>query len=81
MGVRRLLGRKVSVEQMLEFGLWVGVVHVLIGLGVTVANYDAVRRLQLGLQPLLLAGSEVASFGLTTLMWPLVLLGSAVCTI
>jgi len=77
--VRRLLSRKVSVGAMLEFGLWWGLVHVLIGLVWTFLNYDTVTRLVGPLQTLLPAGAELAAFGLTTLLWPLMLLSSALC--
>ena len=77
--VRRLLSRKVSIGAMLEFGLWLGLVHVLIGLVWTFLHYDTVTRLEVQLQTLLPAGAELAGFGLTTLLWPLMLLASAVC--
>ena len=77
--VRRLLSRKVSIGAMLEFGLWLGLVHVLIGLVWTFIHYDTVMRLEGQLQTLLPAGAELAAFGITTVLWPLVLLASAVC--
>lgn len=77
--VRRLLSRKVSIGAMLEFGLWLGLVHVLIGLVWTFIHYDTVTRLEGQLQTLLPAGAELAAFGITTLLWPLVLLASTVC--
>ena len=72
MRVRRLLSRKVSIGAMLEFGLWLGLVHVLIGLVWTFLHYDTVTRLEVQLQTLLPAGAELAGFGL-------MLLASAVC--
>ena len=77
--LRRLLSRKVSIGAMLEFGLWLGLVHVLIGLVWTFMHYDTVTRLEGQFQTLLPAGAELAAFGITTLLWPLVLLASAVC--
>jgi hypothetical protein len=79
MRVRRLLSRKVSVGAMFEFGLWLGLLHVVIGLVWTFLHYDAVTRLEVELQTLLPAGAEVAAFGLTTLLWPLLLLASVGC--
>ena len=77
--VRRLLSHKVSIGAMLEFGLWLGLVHVLIGLVWTFIHYDTVTHLEGQLQTLLPAGAELAAFGITTLLWPLVLLASTVC--
>jgi len=77
--VRRLLSRKVSIGAMLEFGLWCGLLHVVIGLVLTFLHYDSVTRLGAQLQTMLPAGGELAAFGVHTLLWPLVLLASAVC--
>ena len=77
--VRRLLSRKVSVEAMMEFGLWVGLAHVVVGVVWTMVHFDTVTQLEVALQPLLPAGAELVAFGLTTLLWPLIFLASAVC--
>ena len=77
--VRRLLSRKVSVEAMMEFGLWAGLAHVVVGVVWTTVHFDTVTQLEAALQPLLPAGAELAAFGLTTLLWPLMFLVSAVC--
>lgn len=76
---RRLLSRKVSIGAMLEFGLWVGLAYIVIGLGWTFLNYDAVGRIETELTPLLPAGADVLAFGLTTALWPAMLLASVVC--
>jgi amino acid transporter len=77
--VRRLLSRKVSIGAMVEFGLWLGLVHVVIGLFWTFLHYDSVTQLGGELQPLFPAGAELVAFGVTTLLWPLMLLASVVC--
>ena len=77
--VRRLLSRKVSVESMVEFLLWAGLVHVLIGLVYAFIHFETVERLEHGLRPLIPAGPEVAAFGLTTLLWPYMVIASALC--
>jgi hypothetical protein len=79
MPLRRLLSRKVSVESMLEFALWMGLVHILIGLVWAFIHFESVTRLEGGLRPLLPAGAEVAAFGLTTLLWPLMIVASEFC--
>jgi hypothetical protein len=77
--VRRLLSCKVSVEAMLEFLLWAGLVHVLIGLAWSFIHFETVERVEDGLRPLIPAGPEVAAFGLTTLLWPYMAIASTLC--
>ena len=77
--VRRLLSRKVSVEAMIEFGLWAGLAHVVVGVVWTMVHFDTVTQLEVALQPLLPAGAELVAFGLTTVLWPLMFLASVFC--
>jgi hypothetical protein len=77
--MRRLLSRKVSLGAMLEFGLWMGLVHVIVGLVWTFLHYDTVTRLGDQWQTLVPAGAELVAFGVTTLLWPLMLIASVVC--
>jgi hypothetical protein len=79
MRIRRLLSRKVSVESMLEFMLWAGLVHVLIGLAWSFIHFETVERLEDGLRLLVPAGAEVVAFVLTTMLWPMMLIASALC--
>lgn len=79
--VRRLLSHRVSIAAMLEFGLWAGLAHVLIGMVWTFVNYDAVTRIETQLQPLLPAGADLVAFGVTTLLWPMMLIASVLCGI
>lgn len=76
---RRLLSRRASVAAMLEFGMWVGLAHVLIGVGWTLLHYDAVARMESELQTILPAGADLVAFGSTTLLWPLLLIAGTVC--
>ena len=77
--VRRLLSRKASVAAMLEFGLWIGLAHVLIGMVWTFLNYDTVARLGADLQTWFPAGPELVAFGVATLLWPLLLIAELWC--
>ena len=77
--VRRLLSRKASVEAMMEFGLWAGLAHVVVGVVWTMVHFDTVTQLDVALQPLLPAGAELVAFGLTTVLWPLMFLASVFC--
>lgn len=77
--MRRLLSRKASVAAMLEFGLWVGLVDVLIGLVWTFLHYDSVTRMGAALQAMFPAGAELVAFVVTTLLWPLLLIAGPLC--
>jgi hypothetical protein len=77
--VRRLLGRKVSIEAMIEFGLWMAIPHILIGVLWSFMNYETVVAIEKQLTPLLPAGADLIAFGLTTGLWPLFLLTSGLC--
>ncbi|MBJ7386938.1 MAG: hypothetical protein JHC55_20880 [Mycolicibacterium sp.] len=68
---RRLLGRKVSVEAMIEFGLWLAIPHILIGLGYSLLRYETITALEKQLQPLLPAAADLVAFGLVASLWPL----------
>lgn len=76
---RRLLGRKVSIEAMIEFGLWVTIPNILIGVLWSFMHYDTVTAIERQLAPLLPAGADLIAFGLTTGLWPLFLLTSGLC--
>lgn len=77
--VRRLLGHKVSIEAMIEFGLWMAIPHILIGVIWSFMNYEMVNAIEKQLAPVLPAGADLIAFGLTAGLWPLFLLTSAVC--
>lgn len=69
-----LLSRPVRVEAMLETLMWLAVPYVVIGLVFTIANPEDVRALEKQVQTQLPAGADVASFGATTLLWPMMLI-------
>jgi len=77
--LRRILSRRVSVEAMLELGMWVLALYV--GIGLTWAFFDAEQVAQLDeqLRIRLPAGSDVAAFLMTGALWPWKLLGAHIC--
>jgi len=77
--VRRLLGRRVSIEAMIEFGLWMLIPHILIGVLWSFMNYETVTAIEKQLTLVLPAGADLIAFGLTTGLWPLLLLTSGFC--
>jgi hypothetical protein len=76
---RRLLSRKVSIGGMLEFGLWVGLGYLVIGMVLAFMHYDSVDRIEAELTPLLPAGADLVAFGLTAALWPQMLIASLLC--
>jgi hypothetical protein len=77
--LRRLLSRKVSVEAMLEFAMWMAIPYLVIGIAWTFFNADDVTRIESHWETRLPAGSELAAFGVTTALWPFLLFGHEVC--
>lgn len=69
-----LLSRPVKVEAMIETLMWLAVPYVVIGLVFTIAHPEDVRALEKQVQTQLPAGADVASFGATTLLWPMMLI-------
>jgi hypothetical protein len=78
-GLRRMLSRTVSIEAMLEFAMWMAIPYIVIGIGWTFLNADDVARVESRLATTLPAGSELAAFGATTALWPLLLFGHEIC--
>lgn len=77
--LRRVLNFRISVEALLELGLWLAIPYLLLGIGYTFLNADLVDRFEAQLQTLLPAGANLVSFGVTTVLWPLLLVAPNVC--
>ena len=79
--LRRVLSRRVSVEAMIEFALWMAIPYIVIGLVFAFFGAEQVQLIETHLQTRLPAGSDVAAYGLTALLWPATLFGIDVCAI
>ena len=77
--LRRLLSRRVSVEAMLEFAMWMAIPYLVIGLVFAFFGAEQVQLIETQLQTRLPAGSEVLAFVQTALMWPNLMLGADIC--
>ena len=77
--LRRVLGYRISVEALIELGLWLAIPHILIGLVVTFLNPGPMQALESQLEPLLPAGANLVAFGESTLLWPVMLLLPYIC--
>ena len=77
--LRRVLSRRVSIEAMIEFALWMAIPYIVIGLVFAFFGAERVQLIETQLQTRLPAGADVAAYGLTALMWPAALFGVDVC--
>lgn len=74
-----MLSRRVSVEAMLEFAMWLAVPYLVIGLAWAFLDAEQVQVIETVLRARLPAGSDVGAFVLTALMWPAKLFGFDIC--
>ena len=77
--LRRVLSRRVSVEAMIEFALWMAIPYVVIGLVFAFFRVEQVALIETQLQTRLPAGSDIAAYGLIAMFWPAELFGVDVC--
>jgi hypothetical protein len=77
--LRRVLSRRVSIEAMIEFAMWMAVPYVVVGLVFAFFGAEQVALIETQLQTRLPAGADIAAFGLTALFWPAELFGVYVC--
>jgi hypothetical protein len=75
-----MLSRRVSVDAMIEFALWMAIPYILIGLVFAFFGAEQVHLIETRLQTRLPAGSDIAAFLLTALLWPFHVVGVDVCT-
>jgi hypothetical protein len=76
---RRVLSRRVSVEAMIEFAMWLAIPYLLIGSAWAFFDVEQVQLIETALRTRLPAGSEVLAFVQTAVMWPQLMLGAEVC--
>lgn len=72
-GSRAVLDHPVSVAAVIETLMWLAVPYLVIGVAFTVLHPDDVHVVETRLQTRAPAGSDIAAFGGTTLLWPLLL--------
>jgi hypothetical protein len=77
--LRRVLSRRVSVEAMIEFAMWLAIPYLLIGFGWAFFDAEQVQLFHAAFQTRLPAGSEILAFVQTAVMWPYLMLGADVC--
>ena len=77
--VQRILGHKLSVEQVLETLMWLALPYLVIGLVWTFLHPEQVQVIEASLLTKFPAGADLLAFGQVTLLWPVLLLGADVC--
>ncbi|OMC07879.1 hypothetical protein [Mycolicibacterium fortuitum] len=77
--VQRILGHKLSVEQVLETLTWLALPYMVIGLVWTFLHPEQVQVIEASLLTKFPAGADLVAFGQVTLLWPVLLLGADVC--
>lgn len=77
--IRRILGRQVSVDQMLEILMWLSLPYLVLGLIWTFFHPEQVQAIESALLTKFPAGANLVAFGQVTLLWPVLLLGADVC--
>lgn len=77
--LRRVLSRRVSVEAMIEFAMWLAIPYLLIGLVWAFFDAEQVQVFETALKTKLPAGSDILAFVQTAVMWPHLMLGADVC--
>jgi hypothetical protein len=79
--VRDLLGRRLSVEAVIEIAMWLAIPYILIGLLWSFFHAEQVQQVQTLLQTRIPAGSEIVAFGQVAVMWPMLLVAPGVCAL
>ncbi|MBX7431751.1 hypothetical protein JDV09_06455 [Mycobacterium sp. Y57] len=77
--IRRALSRRVSVAGMLEFGLWLLVPYVVIGLVWAFFHVEQVEQLEELLNRYLPAGADMGAYLLVGGLWPVYLVSPLLC--
>jgi uncharacterized membrane protein (DUF441 family) len=77
--LRRLLSRRVGVEAMIEFAMWMAIPYIVIGVVVAFFSAEQVQLIGIQLKTMVPAGADVAAYGLTVLLWPAMVGGVDVC--
>jgi hypothetical protein len=77
--LRRLLFTEVSIGDLIEIAMWLAVPYLVIGVGFTFLNPEYVQFFEDRFATRLPAGADLAAFGQTTLLWPVLLIADYIC--
>jgi hypothetical protein len=77
--IRRALQRPVSVQALLEFGIWLALPYLIFGFFWAFIHADRVHELREAWNNVVPAGADIAAFGEAAALWPAVLLLPSTC--
>jgi hypothetical protein len=77
--LRRLLFTEVSIADLIEAAMWLAVPYLVIGVGFTFVHPEYVQFFESQFATRLPAGADLAAFGHTTLLWPVLLIADYIC--
>lgn len=77
--LRRLLFAEVSIADLIETAMWLAVPYLVIGVGFTFLHPEYVQFFEAQLTTRVPAGADLAAFGQTTLLWPVLLIADYIC--
>jgi hypothetical protein len=77
--MHRLLSRKVSVEAMIEFALWLAIPYIVAGLIWTFFHPGDMARVANQWDRVVPAGSQVVALVELTALWPVLITGVEIC--
>ena len=77
--LRRLLFKEVSIGDLIETAMWLAIPYLVIGVGFTFLHPEYVQFFQDRFATRLPAGADLAAFGHTTLLWPVLLIADHLC--
>ncbi|MDH6242480.1 hypothetical protein [Mycobacterium sp. OTB74] len=77
--IRRLLSRRVSVEAMIEFALWLAIPYIVAGLVWTFMHPADMRRIGSHWDRVVPAGSQIVALVEMTALWPALITGVQIC--
>jgi hypothetical protein len=77
--LRRLLSVEVSVADVIEAAMWLAVPYLIVGMGFTFLHPEYVQFFESRLATRMPAGADLAAFGQTTLLWPVLLIADHLC--
>ena len=79
--LRRLLSMEVSIADLIEVAMWLAVPYLVIGIGFTFLHPEYVQFFETQLATRLPAGADLAAFGQTMLLWPVLLIADYICAV
>ncbi|BCI55900.1 hypothetical protein NIIDNTM18_51780 [Mycolicibacterium litorale] len=77
--LRRVLSAEVSIADLLEAAMWLAIPYLVAGMAFTFTHPEYVQFFESQLATRLPAGADLAGFGQTTLLWPVLMISDHLC--